>query len=224
MSTDETPTLKTRLELILQEHRHRNLKDRTNEVTERLAEIRYLQLLGSTLFRIDTEVSDRLKELLQTARTDLQNNEYEALSTTLDALEGELKGERDQIYQRVAQRKFAALDQLQAVQRLNKRTEAVESGRITELINHFESMTEFGYLSGATFEARKQSVIEFAEFAAEEFDLVTRQVFSEFDAETQALVERLLSSEDIRLSDLSDSEIDELVGSELSEYLYLTLA
>lgn len=226
MGSDQTLT--STLKALQEQYRRQLLESRLEDVAGNLRDIKLQFAIMDELFDVDVSVDPELSDIVQRTRADLASSDYDELEARIGKLEQKAKSERSSVEQSLSQQLVFHQDQVNAMLRLNEKINAYNQGSLEALE---VLLDEWNWKEAATVEDYEDFEAQLE--ACKEFGADMRAVYQEaqdaiiaplVDEGIKNVVDSLLDSETVYISDLTDTERETLVESELGDYIRLSLA
>jgi hypothetical protein len=203
------------------------LESRLEAVAEHLRDIKLQAAIMEKLFETEIDIDQELLEGINSARNYIRRNEYEALEKEIDKLEQRANSERSSIEQALSRKLVSYENHVSAMAQINEKTKTYNQDSLKGL---YSLLSEWNWREATSIEDVsdfKTQLDECRSFGAD-MRAIYEDARSEIieplaDEGIEDVVESILQSEKVHLTDLSSKERESLVNSELGEYLVITL-
>lgn len=238
MSSDEVPDdetndastsrFETELQDMYEQYRRKRLKSKLNELADTM-EATILQCrLARSFFDADVAIDESAKEEVQATLESLERSEYDCVEDRLPSLEQAVEQEETAVQNRVQELRLERLSTVQAMSRLNERVERADSAQLAALESLLEDWNwrPQVYTDEAdTLEERRTAANDYGTEMNAVYDQLKDDLFGVYvGTELRPLVDSLLDDERLTLAKLSEAEVEQLAGSDLAEYVELSLS
>jgi hypothetical protein len=228
MSNEEQQqTLTSNLKSVQERYRRRSLESRLEAVAEDLRDIKLQAVIMEKLFETEIEVDRELVEQINAARDYIRRNEYEALENDIARLEQKANSERGSIEQALSKKLVSYEDHVSAMVQINEKTTTYNQDSLNGL---YSLLSEWNWREATSIEDVSDFETQLEECRS--FGTDMRAIYEDARSEIiepladegiEDVVESILGSEKIHLTDLSSKERERLVNSDLGDHLAIIL-
>jgi hypothetical protein len=231
MSSDQShgeEPFERRLEGMYERYRRQYLEAQLTELATVMEETLLQQALAESFFGERIEVDDDVKAAVEETVEKLEAGEFEEVEADIESLSRTVEGAETAVENRIQQLRIDWQDTATAMRRLNERVERVDETQLQSLeslLNEWEWKGEVYNESAETFENRREAATAYGEDMAVIFNQLRERLFGVYDdTELRPLVDKLLDDDRLRLSELENTEREQLADSELADHIELRLS
>jgi hypothetical protein len=228
MSTDDHTPFQDQLKSIYEQHRHRSLESRLDDIAETMEETLLQQTIAEAFFEESIEIDSDVKRAVEGARETLDSEEYEELEDELANLSTQIERAEAHVTNRIQNLRIDRQDTASAMKRLNERVERVDEAQLDALLSLLEDWNwkqDVYRESNETFVDRREAAEQYGSDMKFIFETLKDELFGPYrGTKVEPLVDKLLDDDRFRLSDLSAEQRKQLVESDLADYIELKLS
>lgn len=225
--SSEPKQLQDRLKRVQEEHRRRHLSNELDETAQAMEETILQRILAKAFFEEDIEVDTSAKECVSGVLTLLDQKEYEEIEQRLPELKSDVETAETTVENRIQELRLKHSSTVAAMRRLNERVGRVSGMRLQALEGLLGDWRWKEHVYGndeTTIEERKENARQYGREMQAAFDQLKDEIFGVYPDEIRGLVYRMIDDERLSYADLTETQRNLLVESDVSEYIELTLS
>lgn len=226
-SSTGTQSLTERLERIREQHRRRYLSDELDDLGETMEEMILKRVLAEAFFGEIIDIEDSDKEAVQTVRSELEEENYDAVENDIDTLRQEIERVETAVDNRIQELRINRSETVAAMQRLNDRVGRVSEVKLEALgmlLEEWQWKPQVYLDEDADIPELKESARRYGQEMRETFETLKRKLFEEYPPEIRDLVYRMIGDERLSYADLTDEQRRLLADSDIGDYIMLRLS
>jgi hypothetical protein len=228
MSSEAEPqSLTEKLERIREQHRRRHLSDELDALGETMEETILKRELAEAFFDETVEIDDDAKASIRSIRTELDNENYDAVADELETARREVERVETAVDNRIQELRISRSETVDAMQRLNDRVERVSEVQLEALgmlLEEWQWKPQVYLDADADLPELEMSARTYGEEMRETFETLKQSLFEVYPPEIRDLVYRMIDDERLSYADLTDEQRRLLAESDVGEYITLRLS